>query len=325
MPVTLPGLSGLNPLDFLAALGTLRILDEGADQSQKPRLAWESGSWNPILHGPETLDAVVDTIAADCSRWRDAPVLQFAYPKVEKGGAKSFRGLRAPIASWRAWLASSVESGERSSLDLFAALASESAVDQIPDAKRPSQDDFAAVGSPFDPAAPQDQSTQPTAFDFTSRNAQFRDQVRLILKVVDAASLRAGFRGETSPAESFDRTMNWDPSADQPAALYSYGRQTNPALEWLAFRGLAFFPVLCRNGRPVTTACRGRRKDGRFVWPLWEPRCTTNVLRSLVAYPSLEEMGPKEKQVLGISQVVEAGLTKAADGYTGVFSPSRIV
>ncbi len=169
MPVTLPGLSGLNPLDFLATLGTLRILDEGAEQSQRPRLAWEGGSWNPILHGPETLDVVADTVAADCWRWRDAPLLQFAYPKVEKGGARGFRGLRVPVASWRAWLASSLALGERSSLDLFAALASESAVDQIPDARRPSHDDFAAVGSPFDPAVPQDQSTQPTAFDFQER------------------------------------------------------------------------------------------------------------------------------------------------------------
>ena len=88
MTVRLDGLDGSNPLAFLAALGTLRVLDTAARARSEPlpRMAWEDrGRWRPLLHGPGTLDEVVEAVVHDLPTWRDEPCLQLAY---RKGGER---------------------------------------------------------------------------------------------------------------------------------------------------------------------------------------------------------------------------------------------
>ncbi|HWE03080.1 MAG TPA: hypothetical protein VG326_11785 [Tepidisphaeraceae bacterium] len=50
--VLMAGLDGSNPLAFIAALGTLRILSKKAPE-KRPRLAWEvtQGAWRPRISG----------------------------------------------------------------------------------------------------------------------------------------------------------------------------------------------------------------------------------------------------------------------------------
>lgn len=74
-----------------------------------------------------------------------------------------------------------------------------------------------------------------------------------------------------------------------------------------------------------TTACTGRRLAGEFVWPLWEVPAGPETVRSLVAYPGLDRLGAEERRALGIAAMLRAELTKKADGYSGMFSPSRPV
>lgn len=72
-----------------------------------------------------------------------------------------------------------------------------------------------------------------------------------------------------------------------------------------------------------TTACTGRRLAGEFVWPLWEVPVGGRTIRSLVAYPALERLDSSAHTALGIVAILRAELTKKADGYSGMFSPTR--
>lgn len=96
-----------------------------------------------------------------------------------------------------------------------------------------------------------------------------------------------------------------------------------PTAEWLAFRGLACFPVTGTGDTLKTTGCARRRKNGSFVWPLWQGPAGGDAVRSLVSWPGIDRLGPAERSALGIAAVLEARLTKMADGRAGVFSPSR--
>lgn len=176
-----------------------------------------------------------------------------------------------------------------------------------------------------DPAAPLDRMTLPTFFDFTSRNAQFLDQLSEIRKELDRAKIASELEaGSADPAAT--RSMDWDPMADTPGAIYTgYTRGFLPASEWLAFRGLVHLPVTGEGATLHTTACSGRRKAGAFTWPLWERPACLGAVRSLVAYPGLETLGASGREALGIAVVLRAGLVKKADGYSGMFAPAQPV
>lgn len=120
------------------------------------------------------------------------------------------------------------------------------------------------------------------------------------------------------------RSMDWDPAADTPGSVYTgYTRGFLPVAEWLAFRGLVCFPITGVGEKLRTTACSGRRLSGKFVWPLWEVPAGPATVRSLIAYPGLDRLDSAARQVLGIAAVLRAGLTKKADGYSGMFSPAQ--
>lgn len=73
------------------------------------------------------------------------------------------------------------------------------------------------------------------------------------------------------------------------------------------------------------TGCTGRRLDGEFTWPLWEFPARLDAIRFLVGYPRLEMLSATERRALGVSVLLQAGLTKKADGYSGTFAPARPV
>jgi hypothetical protein len=325
--IALPGLDGGTPLGFLAGLGVLRVVGGGKDNlsTQEPRLSWRlADRWHPVVHGVEgDLETIVERVATDAEAWATAPVLEFRYPKREKRGVKLVGALSAPVAVYRAWLKGRLHAGDLESLEYAAALAFEAANE--PKKGGVTEDELRRCGVPYDPAAPIDHSTLPTVFDFTSRNAQFLEQVAEIRKALGADTIRGTLR-DGAPDPRADRTLDWDPAADAPGAIY--GRRLfglRPAAEWLAFRGLAFFPVAGRGGQLYTTACRGRRKNGEFVWPLWEVEATAPAIASLLRCPDLDRLDPATRRERGIVQVFRSRLTKKADGYSGMFAPTEPV
>ena len=103
----------------------------------------------------------------------------------------------------------------------------------------------------------------------------------------------------------------------------SYRRGYLPVHEWLAFRGLAYFPIATSRGKICNTACTGRRLDGEFTWPLWDAAIALDAIRSLVAYPGLSRLDRDARSAFGIAAVLCAKLTKKADGRSGTFAPTR--
>lgn len=324
--VLLGGIDGGTPLGFLAALGLLRIWVErqGGDSEagSDPRLSWRQlDAWRPSFHGPTSLDEIAVAVHEDAGMWAQAPLLQFRYVKLEKKGPKTVGGLKAPVAVLRAWLIERRKLRDEASLAYAAALMCESTTEEIANPATLEQQQEAGIAVSQDVRL--DQSTERTFFDFTARNAQFIEQLEHIRAHLDPNIIRAALeRGESDP--NTPRSMDWDPAADTPGAIYTgYRRGFLPAHEWLAFRGLVHFPITGQGTRVRNTACSGRRLDGELCWPLWSVPAGLDAVRSLVAYPGLARLNADGRRALGIVTVLCAGLTKKADGRSGTFSPSR--
>lgn len=313
------GVVGDTALGFLAGLGIANVCESLLEAPVS--IAWETGSWFLVVDGPATPEGLGDLVGRDAEAWSESPVLEFSYPKREKGGVKSFRGVKAPVAVWRAWLERLIDGEDRHALEFAAALADEAAVEEIPDAKCLSAAELEGYGVAPRTVGSHRHSTLPTFFDFTSRNAQFLDQADVIRRVITAEAAQRAIVAEPS-ASITERTMGWGSSNDRPAALYSYGGDVDPVLEWLAFRGLSFLPVASDGKRLRVTGCSGRRKSGVFTWPLWDARCTVPVVRALLT-ADWAAKSVAHRKLSGVTQVFQSDLSKAADGYSGVFLPSR--
>lgn len=315
----LDGIDGSDPLGFLAALGVLVALSEDTDA----RLAWpESRAGRPVLRCLLPRIGLLERLAADPRG--DVPVwlTSRAFPKVEKTGAKAFRGCFPPVAIFRAWVADVNGSADR--MNALAGLSCPAP--GVASQKPASPDDAKALGLDVGSGRGMEIASHQTPFDFTSRNAQFLDQVRLIGELLSVELVeRQVFDGATVTA---DRRMGWDPWVNRPVALGGASvPPAAPVLEWFAFRALTLLPMVPRGrGGPRTTACEGRRKQGGFYWPLWADWLgraeVSTLLDSIVG---LATRGGEELRARGVHSVFRAELTKAADGYSGMFSPSSPV
>jgi len=321
--IVLRGMNGSIPVHFLGALGVLEILAERVPigGGERPRLCWEAGTWHPQIESPVQREKLLAVLDADRMAWEDSRLLRFSYPKVEKAGVKQFHGLRPAAAAWRGFLEEILEEGDMGAMRFAAALVCETATELLPTEKTPHPSDF--VESRIDVAAPIERSALQTAFDFTSRNVQFLDQAEQIRKSLDSDLLSRALFSLNDDESAMTRSLGWGASSDAPYALYTPRRRADPAMEWLAFRGLPFFPVAGAGSRLSTSACQGRRKDGFFTWPLWSAAITQRVVRSLIRRPRLALLSATTRNALGISGVFRAKLTKGADGYSGVFSPTE--
>lgn len=323
--VVIEGLDGGTPLGFLAGLGVQQVLvDRGRRLGEtEPLLSWRLvDAWRPVLRGPTSLEAVVSAVVEDAVTWESAPILRFRYVKIEKKGPKAVAGLRPPLSVLRSWLRDRRNEDDESSLAHAAALMCETTgepIDEPADLKQ-----LREHGIEVDPDAPLGHSAGRTFFDFTARNEQFLEQIQEIRRrCLDRAIVHEVLRsGEVDPRKN--RSMSWDPMADTPGSIYTgHSRGFLPAAEWLAFRGLVAFPTSNRGSVIATTACTGRRLSGEFVWPLWEVPAGAATVRSLVAYPAMQQLGPASCRALGVVEVLKSDLTKKADGYSGMFSPTR--
>jgi len=323
-PIVLEGLDGGTPLGFLAGMGVQQVLAERSRTTADgaPLLSWTLlDAWRPAISGPASFDAVVDAVHEDALAWESAPILRFRYVKIEKNGARLVGGLRPPLAVLRRWLRERREAGDDTSLAYACALLCETASEPIE--KAPTFEQLHEHGIEADPDAPLDHAAGRTFFDFTARNAQFLEQVEAIRGYLDRTILEVGLRSGQVDARA-PRSMDWDPTADTPGAIYTgYCRGFLPVAEWLAFRALVAFPVTSKGTVMTTTACLGRRLSGEFVWPLWEGLADPETSRSLVAWPGLDRLDPHALRALGIATILRADLTKKADGYSGMFSPTR--
>lgn len=303
--LVLTGLDGTNPLGYLAALGTLRVLSENGVDA---RLSWRLlDAWRPVLRseGLER-DGLLDVLKKDVEAWRrDAPELELAYEKTTKSGTRSIYELKPPPAVFQAYAASAVEqgrSGMRRWADYVAAYAA------------------AHAGLGVDNGG----YTKPTALHFTAGKLLFVEAVRKLVGEVQPDDLQEALFGpwryeRTLPVLGWDVLAGerdyalraTDPSSDKKAGI--------PGADWLGFRGMAFFPVVLRDGVAVTTGFEGRGKRYIFHWALWDQPLSADVAKTMVA-ARWDRATEVERRARGIALVLKSRVRRTDQGGYGSFA-----
>jgi hypothetical protein len=290
----LPALEGTNPLGFLAALG---VLDSLAGTTVEATLRWTDDLVpQAVLGGIESVDNLLEVLDLDRLRWEKSLVLSFP-ANSPLPDAKPDREL---LTRWfRAAFEESIHSRDA---DMLCAIVAEGAFDRSGNAK-------------------------PTHLHFTAGQQRFLEMVRTLAVDVDKDRLREAICGPwayDSPLPS----LSWDARGERLYAI----RATNPSGEkrlgvpgadWLAFRGLVFYPVSPRNGSLRTTGCDDSWKSSAFRWPLWSVPAKRMTVRSLVADRTLvgqkATLKPRELAARGVLCVLRSPIKRSDQGGYGSF------
>jgi hypothetical protein len=300
--VLLPALEGTNPLGFLAALGSLDAL---AATAPDVTLRWTDDLVpHAIIGGTGGLDQLLDALDKDREEWADSSLLRFPEDQEPLPDAKP-DGKR--LRKWFEFV--SGPAGRPADADHLCAIVAEDAFDNNKKAK-------------------------PTHLHFTAGQQQFLNMVRNLASGVDRERLREAVCGPwryDSPLPS----LSWDSRGERVYAV----RATNPSKEkrlgvpgadWLAFRGLVFYPVArTERGGLHTTACDAEWKSSAFRWPLWRVPATRNVVKSLVADRTLVSkralVRAEDLTARGISSLMEAPIRRSDQGGYGSFGAAEVL
>lgn len=292
-PIVFAGLEGSNPLAVLAALGAFMVaVEEGVDV----RLGWERvGPWRPVLHAPagfgptELLDLLERSLPQ-----RSITVFEEA-ADLSRVSRDDFR-LEAERAL-----------AQRATRDLgyLAAFATDATLeDQILD----------------------------TAFRTMSGagHQHFLTFMRTLVAETSRDHLEEALFGPWR-YEDPPPSMRWDPDDDRRYAL----RFRDPSKDQirtvrganrLAVEALPLLPVMPRWPRPVTTGFRGRgSRDTFWTWPIWEHPTSLDVVRSVLASRSVQELAREMARDDGSARRIEfLRLDLQKRGVVEVYQSQRI-
>ena len=301
--VALPALEGTNPLGFLAALG---VLDALADATPGATLRW-TDELVPlaVASGVSDLDMLLDVLDRDRERWPDSVLLNFPKDSLLADAKPGEQLLR----EWFEVMAEPHH--DRADSDLLCALVAEGALDGNKRAK-------------------------PTHLHFTAGQQKFLEMVRSLAADVDRERLREAICGPWR-YDSALPSLSWDARGERVYAVRAINpskekRLGVPGSDWLAFRGLAFYPVTrTATGSLRTTACNDEWKRSAFRWPIWSAPCTRDVAGSLVADQTLisqssrTRLRPDDLAARGILSVLEAPIRRTDQGGYGSFGAPDVL
>jgi hypothetical protein len=281
----LTGLSGVDPLGFLAAVGLLRVVSRRAASA---RLQWvERGSWIALLHLPGDLD-LVEVVHDDVERWRAGhPAVDFAV-----GADRKIQDLKHPPAELR---------------ELMRELVAD------PEASR-----FAAAygtGVAIDGTG----QSKPTALHFCAGQQRFMDAVLDLRDAVTREDIAEALHGPWIGRVGA-KDLRWRAASERSRALLSFDPSTEKSATvagavWLAFQALPLFPVVPNGLRAVTTGFSGRGKRERFAWPVWSAPLSEDAVRVLVGTPGLTATNAEWRAARGVVRVFESAVVRSAQGY----------
>lgn len=298
--VPLPALEGTNPLGFLAALG---VLDALTSSGREVALRWTDELVpHAVIGGIGGEDELVAVLDGERATWSDSLVLQ--YPE-----RSPLRDAKPDGRTLRGWYEAALAHSSARDVGMLCALVAEGALDGNGNAK-------------------------PTHLHFTAGQQRFLEMVRALAASVDPDRLREALYGPWAYNSPLP-TLAWDVARGE--RVYAL-RATNPSGEkrlgvpgadWLAFRGLVFYPVLMWGGSLRTTGCNSEWKRSAWRWPLWSRFVTRNVAWSLVADPRLVSHGarPRRGELVGrgLLCVLEAPIRRTDQGGYGSFGGSEII
>jgi hypothetical protein len=308
--IPLPALRADNPIAFLAALGTLRILD-GIRPAWTARLRWfNNGGWIPELSvtGDSSLTEISTALAAKLKN--RATAIEFNWADVIAVPTELFHA-KADAAREAATVY------QRETVDFFAAFAADGATSNSGDMK-------------------------PTALCMTSGQMKFLKELRVITAILalipksEDVSLVERFRAALAEPWNYadaQHSLGWDPTNEPVHALGAYdpsgqGKQTSVrSLVYLAAEAISLFPVFACSGRLRTTGFhRDEHRQSWFQWPIWEPELSVRSVRSLlqlgeIAHPTGREA---ELRSRGICAIYRSRRHEFGKGY-GIFRPAQLV
>lgn len=295
----LDGISGANPLGFLAALGTLTTVKRFCPAVA---LGWDihQGAWRPyLLEVMEDKAIFSEELAKSLSETSSAPF------KIDKKLPFSIPGFCKALQETQ--LRSTP--GDRRDADLLTAFGSEVCIDK----------------------------NKNNYFEATQfRMVRTKDSVgqgflcyaEKIRSATGAKQIHRALFQEWDYCDS-GFSLRWDPVEDQRYALRwddpskNKGGTMNGA-NALALEALSLLPSFPRQSGLVTS---GFFKSGRectyFTWPIWESALSVDVVRSLLTLSQLHEETPPRDQLRarGIVEIYRCERTRPNKYYNN-FSPS---
>ena len=278
----LPGLNGSNPLAFLAALGTLRVLTR-AWPERDPRLGWEShgGRWTPFLETqgaatPEDVVAALDPALHMMDGHR-----AFTFDSDLKLSADRFAEFSRQAGQ------AARTGGDTVAAEFAAAFACEATVNE-------------------------DGTVQDTAFRTMSGagHQHFLQFMAELARLTTAAQIQAALFSSWRYEEQ-KLSMRWDPADDRRYAL----RWDDPSgdvirtvrgANRLAIEALPLFPVVPVGRELETTGFGSPHGSGDFwTWPIWEPPLPLDTVRTVLALDTLQAARPDRRELAarGIAEV----------------------
>jgi len=351
--VLLTGIDGSNPLGFLAALGTLKILHDrhmAGAMDVLPRLSWENdGCWRPRLWGVEDIDAVFDVVLQDRETWKSEPALDLAYDEngqlvrnVEENvdqlppQAKSNDEFHYP----ELFEVEDNHEKDKGKKDKQSKLVRD--LKPRPEAFREFLLDLvetrhatyerslavaAAYGSEM--AVDNNGNVKPTAFHFTAGQQMFLSMVRDLCRGIRRADIEEALLGPWKNVSKLP-SLSWDAASPRIYAL----RASDPSQEkrgsvaganWLAFVALQFFPVVPIDSQVLTPCVEGQWKDSRFRWPLWRQPLSADSVASLLRMGFFKKNNRMPWEEVGIEVVLESAISRSDQGGYGQFSPAAVI
>jgi hypothetical protein len=296
------GLNGRNPLAFLAALGTLRLL---SISNPAVKLSWTTSEIVPL--------AVFSDLRTDFDGVRDELVL--ALQKVWDGPLLSSKADDVKFETrelLRQWLQ---EVGKGSiERELVMGLVAEGARDGGGKSK-PSHLHFSSGQQSF----------------FSSLREAF-GEIMADNKRIDEALLGPWRFDSTA------KTMGWDAGNERVFALRGFNpskekRSGIPAADVLAFIGFTAFPVAAAGPRLLTTGCDRDWKVSALTWPLWPTPMQIESATALVRQRwvfGIRDGRPitlrtAELRARGVVEVVRSPIRRSDQGGYGSFGAATVI
>lgn len=267
--LVLPGLDAANPLGFLAALGSLRVLTLAADD-HPPQLTWlkQDGAWRPCLLVALSLteEQWSQSLSDACRQVKSAAVFALG------------DDLNVSPKAYRAYSRAAADSAGRGDLTHaeFATC-------------------FASEALTTESGAVQDTALRTMS---GAGHQHFLNTMRNLIAETNAGQLqRALFSPWRYDDPVRNMTLRWDPSDDSRYALRwsdpsgDPDRQRNGAM-WganrLAIEGLPLLPVMPTARQLETTGFRTGSRGTFWTWPIWETPIALDTARSLLALDELQ-------------------------------------
>jgi CRISPR-associated endonuclease/helicase Cas3 len=280
----LPGLDGSNPLAFLAALGTLVVLDQLSLSStspdwlqEKPSLSWGIANCPnvPVLHLPghtpshtEFAEFLNSRLARSVEDHWSARVVRMLELGFRKDANRDFRWIKETAFPPRP--------ENRLRLDWVTALSCESVIDA-------------------------DSQLQTVRCDYLIGN------LKSLMAASTVGHLQRSLFADWDYADGLsNQSLHWEPGEDRRHAHQWHQPSGDPTRRWrggmlganrLALEAWPLYPSFPHGPDRVTTrGFRGTRADSTFwTWPLWNSRLTTDGVASILSLSALHsEIGRGE-------------------------------